>query len=162
MRKNFAGKEFESGGKKVKVQDVTIWHKNGKMVIALDLLGSLNGRIYLSGFPQYDDKSKEIYFNDLDYVLDTKNKLMRTANWLAEGLVLRKIKENCRYSIQTNLEEGKKTMMNYLKNYSPLPGVFVNGKMEDIQFQKVQLTNNAIIAFIKVNGEINIAIDGLK
>ncbi|MEZ7505206.1 DUF4403 family protein [Flavobacterium sp. Arc2] len=162
MKKNFAGQEFESGGKKVKVQEVEIWHKNGKMVIALELTGSLNGKIYLSGFPQYDDKSKEIYFDELDYVLDTKNKLMRTANWLAQGLVLRKIKENCRYSIQTNLNDGKKTMMSYLKNYSPLPGVFINGKMEDIQFQKVQLTNNAIIAFIKVHGEINISIDGLK
>ncbi|MEZ7497461.1 DUF4403 family protein [Flavobacterium sp. Arc3] len=162
MKKNFAGQEFESGGKKVKVQEVEIWHKNGKMVIALELTGSLNGKIYLSGFPQYDDKSKEVYFDELDYVLDTKNKLMRTANWLAQGLVLRKIKENCRYSIQTNLNDGKKTMMSYLKNYSPLPGVFINGKMEDIQFQKVQLTNNAIIAFIKVHGEINISIDGLK
>jgi hypothetical protein len=53
-------------------------------------------------------------------------------------------------------------MMGYLKNYSPMTGVFVNGKMEDIQFQKVQLTNNAIIAFIKVNGEIDISINGLN
>ena len=162
MKKNFAGQEFESAGKKVKVQDVTIWHKNGKMVIALDLSGSVNGKIYLAGFPQYDDKSKEISFNDLDYVLDTKNKLMRTANWLAQGLVLRKIKENCRYSIQSNLDAGKNTITSYLKNYSPMPGVFVNGKVEDLRFQKVQLTNNAIIALIKVNGEINISIDGLK
>jgi hypothetical protein len=29
-----------------------------------------------------------------------------------------------------------------------MQGVFVNGKMEDIQFKKIQLTNNAIIAFI--------------
>jgi hypothetical protein len=28
--------------------------------------------------------------------------------------------------------------------------------------QKVQLTNNAIIAFLKVNGEINVSINGLK
>lgn len=162
MKKNFAGQEFASGGKKVKVEDVTIWHKNGKMVIALDLSGSVNGKIYLAGFPQYDDKSKEMSFDDLEYVLDTKNKLIRTANWLAQGLVLRKIKENCRYSIQSNLDAGKNTITSYLKNYSPMPGVFVNGKVEDIQFQKVQLTNNAIIAFIKVNGEINISIDGLK
>jgi hypothetical protein len=51
---------------------------------------------------------QEIYFDELDYVLDTKNKLMRTADWLAQGLILRKIKENCRYSIKTNLDEGKK------------------------------------------------------
>ena len=162
IRKNFIGQDFGSGSKKVKIQGVSIWHKDGKMVIALELMGSVNGTIYLTGFPQYDDKTKEIYFDKLDYVLDTKNKLMRTANWLAQGIVLRKIQENCRYSIQPNLEEGKKTMTSYLKNYSPISGVFVNGKMDDIQFQKIELTKNAVIAFIKVNGEINISVDGLK
>ena len=162
MTKNFAGQEFGSGSKKVKVQKVDIWHKNDKMVIALEVLGSVNGTIYLTGFPQYNEQSKEIFFDKLDYALDTKNKLMRTANWLAQGLILKKIQESCRYSIVSNLEEGKQSMAAYLKNYSPMPGVFVNGKMEDIQFQKVQLTNKAIIAFIKVSGTVNVSVDGLK
>ena len=162
MTKNFNGQVFGSGSKKVSVQNVNIWHKNDKMVIALDLLGSVNGTIYLSGFPQYNEKTKEIYFDKLDYVLDTKDKLIRTANWLAQGIILRKIEANCRYSIQPNLEEGKKSMMSYLNNYSPMPGVFVNGKMEDIQFQKIQLTNQAIIAFINVKGSVKVTVDGLK
>lgn len=162
MTKNFARQEFGSGSKKVKVQKVDIWHKNDKMVIALEVLGSVNGTIYLTGFPQYNEQTKELFFDKLDYALDTKSKLMRTANWLAQGLVLRKIQESCRYSIVPNLEEGKQNMAAYLKNYSPMPGVFVNGKMEDIQFQKIQLTNKAIIAFIKVNGTVNVSVDGLK
>lgn len=162
MTKNFAGQEFGSGTKKVKVQNVGIWHKADKMVIALDVLGTVNGTIYLTGFPQYNEQTKEVYFDKLDYALDTKNKLMRTANWLAQGLVLRKIQESCRYSIVPNLEEGKQNMVAYLKNYSPMPGVFVNGKMEDIQFNKIQLTNKAIIAFIKINGTVNVSVDGLK
>jgi len=162
MTKNFAGQEFGSGSKKVTVKNVEIWHKDGKMVIALDVLGSVNGTIYLNGFPQYNPQTKEIYFDKLDYVLDTKSKLMRTANWLAQGMILKKMEENCRYSIQPNLEEGKKSMATYLKNYSPMPGVFVNGKMEDIQFDKIQLTNQAIIAFIKINGSVNVSVDGLK
>lgn len=162
MTKNFAGQEFGSGSKKVKVQNVAIWHKKGKMIIALDVLGSVNGTIYLAGFPQYNEKTKEVFFDQLDYALDTKNKLMRTANWLAQGLVLKKIEQSCRYSIKPNLEEGQKNMLTYLKNYSPMQGVFVNGKMEDIQFQKIQLTNQAIIAFIKVKGTISVSVDGLK
>ena len=162
MTKNFAGQEFGSGSKKVTVKNVEIWHKDGKMVIALDVLGSVNGTIYLNGFPQYNPQTKEIYFEKLDYVLDTKSKLMRTANWLAQGIILKKMQESCRYSIQPNLEEGKKSMATYLKNYSPMPGVFVNGKMEDIQFDKIQLTNQAIIAFIKINGTVNVSVDGLK
>ena len=67
MTKNFAGQEFGSGSKKVKVQNVAIWHKNSKMVIALDVLGSVNGTIYLTGFPQYNPQTKEIFFDKLDY-----------------------------------------------------------------------------------------------
>lgn len=162
MTRNFSGQEFGSGSRKVTVQNVSIWHKDGKMVIALDMLGSLNGTIYLAGFPQYNDQTKEIFFDQLDYALDTKSKLVKTANWLMQGYVLKKIQESCRYSIQPNLDEGKQNMQNYLKNYSPMPGVFVNGKMDDIQFQKIQLTNKAIIAFIKVNGVVNVSVDGMK
>ncbi|TRX04235.1 DUF4403 family protein [Flavobacterium gawalongense] len=162
MTKNFSGQEFGSGSKKIKVQNVAIWHKNGKMIIALDVLGSVDGTIYLAGFPQYNEQTKEVFFDKLDYALDTKNKLMRTANWLAQGLILKKIQQSCRYSIKPNLDEGKQSMVNYLKNYSPMPGVYVNGKMEDIQFQKIELTNQAIIAFIQVKGTVNVSVDGLK
>lgn len=162
IKKNFAGKEFSSGTRKVKVEEVNIWHKSGKLVIALDLSGSINGTIYLAGFPKYNPEKKEIYFDELNYALDTKSKLMRSANWLAQGIILKKIEENCRYSIKPNLDEGKKTMLNYLNNYSPMAGVFVNGKIGDIQFQKIELSQNAIVAFVKVNGEINITVDGLK
>jgi hypothetical protein len=162
MTKNFMGQEFGSGKKKVKVENVSIWHKKGKMIVALDVNGSVNGSIYLTGIPQYNETRKEIYFDQMDYALDTKNKLMQTANWLAQGFILKKIQANCRYSIQPNLEEGKKSMMYYLKNYSPMPGVFINGKTEDIEFKKIQLTNQAIIAFLKINGTINITVDGLK
>ena len=162
MTKNFSGEVFGSGSKKVTVKKVDIWHKQGKMVIALDLQGSVNGTIYLEGVPFYNNVTKELFFDNLDYVLDTKNRLLKTANWLAKGVILKRIQENCRYSIQPNLDEGKQTMLNYLNNYSPMPGVFVNGTMEDIDFQRVQLTNNAILAFLKVKGNMSVTVDGLK
>ena len=162
LTKNFSGQEFSSGKKKIKVHNVSIWHKNSKMVIGLDVLGSLNGTVYLTGIPKYNETTKEIYFDQMDYALDTKNKLLQTANWLAQGYILNKIQANCHYSIQTNLDEGKKSIMAYLKNYSPMAGVFVNGKIEDIQFKRIQLTNQAIIAFLKISGEVNITVDGLK
>jgi hypothetical protein len=48
------------GSKKSESKDVAIWHKKQK-IVALDLLGTVNGKIYLTGFPQYDDKTKEIF-----------------------------------------------------------------------------------------------------
>ena len=54
-------------------------------------------------------------------------------------MILNKIKENCKYSIRPNLEDGKKNMLPYLTNYSPMKGVFVNGKLNDFVFEKMEL-----------------------
>ncbi len=162
ITKNFQGKEFASGSRKIVVQKVDLWAKDGRMIIALDMTGSLNGTIYLSGIPNYNTITKEIYFEQMDYVLNTKGLLTKTANWLLQGVILKKIQENCRYSIKENLEEGKKRLAPYLNNYSPMKGVFVNGILNDFEFEKVELTNEAIIAFITTTGKMNVKIDGME
>ena len=159
---NFKGKEFASGKRKIVVQNVSLWHKDSKIIIALDMTGSINGTIYLSGIPNYNSITKEIYFDQMDYVLNTKGLLTKTANWLLQGMILRKIQENCRYSIKENLDEGKKNMLPYLNNYSPMKGVFVNGTMNDFEFEKVELTDKAMIAFITTTGKMKVLIDGME
>ena len=158
---NFQGKEFAAGSRKIVVQKVDLWQKDGKIIIALDMTGSINGTIYLSGIPNYNAVTKEIYFEQMDYVLSTKGLLTRTANWLLQGVILKKIQGNCRYSIKENLEEGKKSLLPYLNNFSPMKGVFVNGTMNDFDFEKVEVTDKAIIAFITTTGKMNVKIDGM-
>jgi hypothetical protein len=162
ITKNYEGQEFGSGSRKVKVMNVALWHKNDKIVIALDLTGSLTGTIYLTGLPKYDEATKEVYFENLDYAIDTKSSLIRTANWLASGTILKKMEQLCRYSLQPNLNEGKETMLKYLSNFSPMPGVFLNGRMGDIKFTEIQLTNKAILAFLNVSGKVAVKVDGLE
>jgi hypothetical protein len=162
ITKNFQGKEFASGKRKIVIQKVDLWAKDGRMIIALEMTGSLNGTIYLGGIPNYNATTKEIYFDQMDYVLNTKGLLTKTANWLLQGIILKKIQENCKYSIKENLEEGKKNLLPYLSNYSPMKGVFVNGTLNDFEFEKVELTNNAIIAFITTSGKMNIKIEGME
>jgi hypothetical protein len=42
-----------------------------------------------------------------------------------------------------------------------MQGVVINGEVGDIEFKKIQLTNKAIVAFLTINGKLNVAIDGL-
>ncbi len=158
---NFQGKEFASGSRKIVVQNVDMWPRDSKIIIALNMTGSINGTIYLSGIPNYNAITKEIYFDQMDYVLNTKGILTKTANWLLQGVILKKIQENCRYSIKGNLEEGKKNLLPYLSNYSPMKGVFVNGTLNDFEFEKMEITDKAMIAFITTTGKMSVRIDGM-
>jgi hypothetical protein len=159
---NFKGKEFASGSRKIVVNQVNLWNRAGKIIIALEMNGSIDGTIYLSGIPNYNALTKEIYFDQMDYVLDSKGILTKTANWLLQGVILKKIESNCRYSIKENLEEGKKSLLPYFSNYSPMKGVFVNGTVNDFEIDKVEITDKAMICFIKTSGKMKISIDGME
>jgi hypothetical protein len=162
ITKNFQGKEFSSGSRKITIQKVDLWLKDGKMIFALNMEGSVDGTLYLSGIPNYNTITKEIYFEQMDYVLNSKSILTKTANWLLQGSILKKIQENCRYSVGDNLEEAQKSMLPYLNNFSPMKGVFVNGSLDEFYFEKVELTDKAIIAFIKASGKMRVNIDGME
>lgn len=131
------------------------------MIIALDLQGSIAGTIYLSGYPQYNEVTQEVFFDQLDYVLDTKNVLTKSANWMASNYILKQLQEQCRYSIAPNLEEGKENIKKYITNYSPTEGVYINGKLGELAFKKVQLTPQAMLAFITVDGMLEVKVNGL-
>ena len=72
----------------------------------------------------------------MDYALETENKLLKTANWLAQGIILKKIEANCKYSIRKNLEEGKKSYavsFHFQDNESTLTDQTVDQIMEKIR-----------------------------
>ncbi len=162
VTKNFAGQKFESGSRSVTVNKVDLWGKDGRMIVALNLTGSVNGDFYLTGIPAYDATSKEIYLDQVDFVLDSKNKLLKVGNWLAHGLILKKMGDACRFSIASQLADGEKTMASYLNNYQPIKGVKVNGQLTGIIPNKVVLTPNAIVAMVIATGKVAITIDGTE
>ena len=162
ITQNFKDQVFTSGNKKVMVNKVDLWHKNNKMVIALELLGSINGTVYLTGIPTYRKETQEIYFEELEYVLDSKNALLKTANWLAQGYILNSIKLHARYSIKSELEEANKQLNYYTNNYSPAAGIVIAGDIKGIEIGNIQYTDQALVVSLTSTGKINVTIDGLK
>jgi hypothetical protein len=162
ITKNFKDQVFASGSRKVVVKSVNIWSKDGKIIVELNTSGSLEGTIYLTGIPNYNALTKEIYFDQMDYVLSTKGLLTKTANWLLQGVLLKKIEANCRYSIQENLDDANKSMQTYLNNYSPMKGVFVNGNLNGLELDKIELFKDALVAFIKTQGKISVTVNGME
>ena len=162
VRKNFAGQKFESGKRSVTVKDINLWGKDGKLIVETAMEGSVNGNFYLSGIPKYDAAKKEIYLDEVDFVLDSKSKLLKAGDWLVHGIILKKMEQSCRFSIADQLNEGQKTMATYLTNYQPVKGVKVNGAMTELAPNKIVLTPNAIITMVIAKGKVAISIDGLE
>ncbi|MFY8186850.1 MAG: DUF4403 family protein [Flavobacterium sp.] len=162
ITQNFKGQKIGEGSKKIIIEEVQLWQQSGKLIVDLKVSGNLNGHLYLAGFPMYNAQTKEIFFDQLNYVLDTKNVLHRSANWLLKGTFLAAIRENCRYSIQKELLKSKDQLDFFLNNYQPQKGIQINGKTGEIAFKRITLTNTGLAAFLGVEGEAKIEINGLE
>lgn len=152
--------EFKDGKYKITVVDVDIYGQGADVVVATTLSGSLNGKVYLKGKPYYDAASTSIKVKDLDYDLDTRNRLARTADWMAHGKFLSMMEPYFSYSVAAQLEEGKKMIQENLAGNKMNRNLNLNGKLNELIPGEMAVTPNGIRAIITARGRLDVQVSG--
>ncbi|MEM1214485.1 MAG: DUF4403 family protein [Bacteroidota bacterium] len=160
-RENLVGERFEQGKRYVVVDDVQLYGQGRKLVVDLRLSGSYNGSIFLTGEPTFNERRNRIEIDNLEYTLDTKNFLVKSAAWLAKGTIKQKLQENMDYLLDYNLRDAREQMQEQLGGYSLGPGVLLNGELETLDLHNAYLTPNGIKVVMAFRGELGVEVDGL-
>ena len=159
-KQNFMNKTYTSGKRKVKIIGLDLYGSGEKIVVQAKLEGSLNGTIFLSGTPAYDPKKQTIVINDLNFNLDTRNKLIKVANWLFHKKFIRKIKEAIQLPMKSTLDDTKKEAQKMLKNYKVTDGITLRGVLDDLHIDKIVMTPESIITWILASGKMSVDVKG--
>ncbi len=157
-----SGYEYKEGKYHLKFTKMNLYGQNDKMVIEVGMLGSLNGDVYLIATPYYDIASRSIKVKDVDFEIDSKQKLVKAANWLAHGKICKIIQESMVFPIGEQLDASKKDAQSYLNNYEPVKGVFLNGKLDKIETSDVYLIRDALVTVISINGNLSVKLKGIE
>lgn len=160
-RSMMAGQVFESGGKKVKVEDIQLWGNNDRVVVNSKLSGSFNGNIYFIGRPEYNPTKRQIEIKDLDFHVDTKNFLMRSAAWMFQGPIKNQMKKAMEYPLDEDLRALKASLQASLTNYVIQPGVTLNGSVDSITVENTRVTPTSIRVNLFSKGKVNVDVKGL-
>jgi hypothetical protein len=152
--------EFNEGRYKITVVDIDIYGQGDEIIVATNLTGALNGKVYLKGKPFYDAPSTSIKIKDLDFELDTKNRLAKTANWLAHGKFLKLMEPYFSISVASQLEVGKKMIQENLAGNKMNKNINLNGKLNELTPQSILVTPLGIQAVILVKGKIEVMVAG--
>jgi hypothetical protein len=160
----FAGEKFSflGGQYNVEVTSIEMYGQNDRMVIKAGLKGNINGFIYLKGIPYYDPVSQQLSLKGLDYDLDTRNSIVRTAGWLLQGQFSRMMEKKMVFPVGQQIDEAKKTIQKALSNYKVTEGVVIKGTLSDITPDKVYLTPKHLYSVVFAHGKVNLKVGGLK
>jgi Domain of unknown function (DUF4403) len=155
------GQVFNPGGKTIKVDNLQLFAQNDKMVINTKFTGDYNGSLYLIGTPKFDAKKNTIYLDNVDYDLQTKDFLLRSASWLFDKTIVKKMKESCVFPLDANVLAFKGMMNDMLKDYRMNPNVSIKGAVENIQVMDIQLLQDKIKIWVTSKGKLNLDVEGL-
>ena len=158
LGKNFS---FSSGRYVVEVTDLGLFGQDEYLIIKAVLKGSMNGTIYLRGTPHYDPVTKNLSLKNLDYDLDTRNVLFKTAGWLLQGKFSAMIERNFVFPVGEQISEAQRTIQNKLIQNNLAKGITLTGTLESIVPDRVYLTPDNIYAVVFARGQVFLKIDGL-
>jgi len=102
------GRTFTRANRTVTVQEVTVLPASrGRLVLSLAFVGDANGRLRLIGTPRYDARRGEVSVADLDFDLDTDNKIVSGYAWLRSDDLRATIREKAHVPVQPALRKGR-------------------------------------------------------
>lgn len=159
---NIKGEEYSYDKYKIKVEDLSLYGQDEKLVVQTELSGSYKGNIYLMGEPFYNKLRNKVDIKDLKFSLNTKNFLLRSAAWLLKSNLRKQIRENVNFLVDYNLEEIRKEARKQLGRYELAEGVILKGNLDDLSITDVYLTPKGIRVKLGMEGKVNVGMEALE
>ncbi len=154
------GERFESGKYYAVIEDLHMYGQGNNIIVNTTLSGSYKGSIYLTGKPTYDPKKGSIDLEDLEFTLETKSFLHKSAAWILKSTLKKQIKENLNLLLDYNLQEMEKMLNEQLQHYELSKNIFLEGKLQELSIQNAWLTADGIRMIIGIKGEAGIKMEG--
>lgn len=155
------GQIFESGKKKVKVEDLKLWGNNDKLVVNTLLSGSFNGNIYFIGKPEFNPEKNQVEVKDLDFHFDTRSFLLRSASWIFQGAIKRKMAAAMVFPMEENILGIKNSAQQALGYFEIQPGVLLQGTIDSVSVQDIHVTRNSLRVNLFSKGNVRVDVQGL-
>jgi hypothetical protein len=150
---------YKMGNKNITITGVNVYSGGNKLIVETDVTGSIKGKLYFAGKPVYRGADSSIVVSDLDFHLKTRNLLLKSTSWLANGGIERMIEKKMAYPVGSSLRETYDLIQKNLKHYEIAEGFYLSGQLIKMDVQQPVLTPESIIAPVSLEGKVFIGLE---
>lgn len=155
-------KTFTQGNKSITITDLSIFGSEGKAVFVADVKGALKGRIYFKGNMTYNAEKMAVEVTEPEFDIKTQNALVKSANWLLHGFILKQLVPYLTYPVKKDLENMKAEANKMISNYPVYDGITLQGALNSITVKELNLIPGALRVQANAKGNIAVKIQELK
>lgn len=161
-REQIVGETYTYGRRSVTVEDIELFGQGDMVIVNTKLKGSYNGNVYMQGHPSFNRRKNSIELKDLDFTLDTRNFLFKSAGWLMKGPIKKGVQGSMNFLLDANLTYTQEMLQNQLDDYIIAPGIKLKTNVNDLGIREVLVVPNGLYADVFLAGDLKIVVDRLE
>lgn len=158
LNSQLAGDTFYVNKKRVIINGIQIGGLGrSKVTMRLDFKGSRKGVVYLVGTPLFDSLSNTISMPDLTFEVKSRNLLLKTANWLLNEKLTKKLKAASVFDMNKLLDQYK-VSVNAQLNKQLSATIRMYGGVDEMKVQKLITSPESLFIRVFSSGEVGLQI----
>jgi len=146
-------KQFDADGKSIVIKDLDLYGNGDKLVIKLQTEGSLEGVFYLTAKPLFNPQTGIFSVEDVDFEMQTKSLLLKSADWLLHGTIRGMIQEKLNLNLTEQLERSRQMAGKALTRVQLVEHVFLKGDIKNLKFNDMIVLEDKISIQVYTEGE---------
>ncbi|MFM7710973.1 MAG: DUF4403 family protein [Ferruginibacter sp.] len=143
-------------GKKIVIDSVALSHIGaGYCLFNVHFSGFKKGVLYLTGKPIYEASTQTMRLQDLDYDLQTKSWLLKSASWIMDARIRENLTRSAVFPMKATLQEMQASLEASLQR-TLTPDVRMRGRVQSCAIENIYPQPNAVVIRLQTIGSVSV------
>jgi hypothetical protein len=149
---------YALGKEKINITSLRLFPAGEKLGVAVGFAGTKKGMFYLLGNPAFDNSKASLALKNVEYDIATKNVLIKTAKWMMDETIRKKLEEQMVFDLSDLMNLTKKSIAESL-NQTMDGGVKIKGTLKSLEINGWSLQQDALWVLAKTLGDIQVIME---
>jgi len=115
--------------------------------------GSLEGVFYLTGTPRFDPLTNIFSVDDVDFDMQTRSLLLKSADWFLHSMIRSRIQERLNMDLTQRVEQSRELARKAISQVQLADNIFLRGNIKTLRFSDVLVQKDKISIQVLTDGE---------
>jgi len=158
LKKQIAGKRFDTEKGSFEVLDAAVLGKDGKALLELTLKGRITGRLNLAGRLVYNEAQGTLQLQDLDYTLESKSWITQFGEWLFRSTLRKTLQGKANWFMDKSLQDVRALAQQGL-NRPLAPGLSLAGTLNELKLGQPRVLADRFRLDAFLEGQVQVNVD---
>ena len=149
---------YALGKEKINITSLRLFPAGEKLGVAVGFAGTKKGMFYLLGNPAFDNSKASLALKNVEYDIATKNVLIKTAKWMMDETIRKKLEEQMVFDLSDLMNLTKKSIAESL-NQTLNGGIKIKGTLKSLEISGWSLQQDALWVRAKTLGDIQVIME---